>query len=335
MHPHEQPKRAGRAFIFPRWSLGTLEVRRSLNTESSSAVVLHISDAQLNDPEFIKSDDARVAIFLTLPFEHKLARLNWCLQQEDKDSAKENERTLQALVRALLIDLSEEQSALRRSQGPLDEEFLEQKLSNFGRLLKHPTHTQFAVSSYKWTHLIELCAGLQSMASAHFRWWRWWGRHKYLSKHLLAKLRPFTDELFNAYVIDTNQDVAMESGTAQVRINARVALLNQDFRDRYSKERHEKERKVSYDIAIHLHFERPEGMKYPITRDIDAWKKPGDLLWTEAALKQAQEKEEWREAKQEQLRKINEKIRADMLVAEQTKPQTVAVPDAVTVGVPS
>jgi hypothetical protein len=140
-------------------------------------------------------------------------------------------------------------------------------------------------------------------------------------------LRPFFDELFNAYAIDTNQDVAMESGTAQARIKARAEELSQEFGARYTKEKYDHNRRVSYDTAIHLHFERPEGLKFPITRDTDAWKQPEDLLWSEKELQDAQSREQWREAKQEQLRKINEKVRSEMLGTEQAKPQTQAAPD--------
>src|SRR5262249_33706795 len=154
------------------------------------------------------------------------------------------------------------------------------------------------------------------LSEVHLHWWLPFGRQRRISRYLLERLRPLLGSLFDAYALDPDREVAMESKTASDRIRGRIVELQIAFRRRYMAERASPRsgvsrfvRRVSREEAAHLHFERPEGLSYPLTRDIDAWRDPKDRIWSAEELARAQSEEARREAKQEQLRQINEKTR--------------------------
>src|SRR5690606_35509282 len=187
--------------IFKRWFLGHLEVRRSLNLETSTAVVLRATDAQMDTVEFLHGDSMRFALLLSLPFETKLEQLNWLLQTPGELSA-DLQKTGHWLIRAIVVDLAEEQAALRTSRGPLDEKVFEERLSYLVRLRDVPLSTLIDVDSNKWQLLFDLSAGIEGLGRSQKPWWAWFGRHKKVTGFMLECLERFNYETFSRFAID-------------------------------------------------------------------------------------------------------------------------------------
>ena len=310
--PLSDPVKEGHFLFFPRWKLGHVEVRRSLNVETGSATVLHVKSAGLNDPRFIFDFEARFVILLSLPFEDKLDRLDWLLATLPDALDVDRERTARAIVLAIMIDLGEEQSALRRSNAALTDASLRERLSNFERLVERPFHTQISVGSNKWDHLVELCAGIRASAAAHRAWWKPFGRDRRISRYVDERLVLLESRLFDAYAVDPEGDVAMESQTAKARIEGRVKALLVDFRE-LRMEARGTGTKISLGEAARRHFTHPTDLVHPMIRDIDLFLDPAERVLDATELRKAQRAEARREKKQEELRALNARVRASML----------------------
>lgn len=316
-HTHDEAIQDGRSWlVFPRWDLGKIEVRRTLNTESSSVLVLHASGEEINSRDFVLDIKTRYSVLLAMPFEVKLDRLNWLMQVDGELSGHQLE-TARALVAALMTDLSEEQSALSEGAGRLDEERLEQKLSNLGRFVREPLHTAFSASSNKWEILFELAASLIALSKST-RWWRFWGRDRKIAKHTERVVEKWSRELFDKYAIDPDGDVAMSSATAEERVEEQVEALIERFKYMKTKFKRETGLRSTMSTIARDYFEHPKLIEGRVQRDIDVWLDSTNRIWTREELEKAAAREEARNAKQEQLRELNERRRAELL---HTEPQ--------------
>lgn len=338
MHPnrryllveHLEPElvQRGRSWLmFPRWELGKLEVRRTLNLDTSSTLVLHADDARLNDPEFILSERTRYAVLLAMPFEVKLERLNVLLRKSGRLEGHRKQSAM-ALVHAIMTDISEEQSALMLGKGGLDEEQLAQKLSNLGRLTREPLHTNLSFGDTKWDILFELCASLDALAQTT-PWWTLWGRQRAINRYVLAQSNTWRSILFDAYALDPNQDVAMDSDSALVIYSQRTEQLLTRFATRRAMLKSEIGAKLSLAEVARAHFEHPEFMESSLKRDIDEWTDPNERIWTIEQLAQASEAEAKRHQKQEELRELNLKTRNSLLQKAEPEQQMEAAPEVV------
>ena len=320
--------RDGRSWgVFPRWKLGRVQVRRTLNLDTSSTLVLHADDARLNDPAFILSERTRYAVWLAMPFEVKLERLNVLLQQPGRLEGH-RERSAMALVHAIMTDISEEQSALMLGQGSLDEEQLAQKLSNLGRLTREPLHTNLSFGDTKWEILFELCASLDALAQTT-PWWKVWGRQRAINRYVGRQIDAWRSVLFDAYAIDPNEDVAMDSDSAHVIYSQRTQELLEAFEARRARLRRESGVKRSLAQVARAHFEHPSFMGSSLRRDIDEWTDPKERIWTSEELQRAFDAEARRHQKQEQLRALNLKTRVKLLQSAQPEQHMEATPEVV------
>lgn len=324
-HAQDGAKQDGRSWlVFPRWDLGHVEVRRTLNNETSSTLVLHTDTQKLNDPSFILSPQNRYAVFLALPFETKLERLNWLLQGGD---ALEGHRleSAKALVSAIMTDLSEEQSALAAGNYALSPSVLEQKLSNLGRLVREPLHTELGVDAQAWWMLFELCASLEALIEAS-RTWKFWSRDNKIAAYTEAQLKPWLSAIFDAHAVTAQGDVALDSKTAKARYSARRDELVEIFSTKRAELKRSAGLKASEAYVAREHFEHPVVAQGKLLRDIDLWTNHKHRIWTAAELEQARQRELARHQKQEQLRQLNAQRRAQLL--DEPQPQvTLAHPE--------
>ena len=327
-HREPEPVRDGRSWlVFPRWKLGRLEVRRTLNLDTSSTLVLHTDDARLNDPAFILSERTRYAVLLAMPFEVKLERLNVLLQKPGR-LERHRKKSAMALVHAIMTDISEEQSALMLGTRGLDEEQLAQKLSNLGRLTREPLHTNLTFGDTKWDILFELCASLDALANTT-PWWKLWGRQRTINRYVQDQIKAWRSVLFDAYALDPNEDVAMDSDSAHVIYSQRTAELLERFAARRDALKQRSGTKRSLAQIARAHFEHPEFMDASLKRDIDEWTDPNDRIWTADRLASASAAEATRHKKQEELRTLNRQTRATLLQVAQPEQHMQAAPEVV------
>lgn len=311
--PLDAPERDGRFWLFfENWKLGTIEVRRTLNTETSSALVLHTEDARLNDPAFILSDEMRYAVLLALPFESKLEQLDRLLKLGELEG--DHLATAQQLIRALMTDLSEEQAALARGDWPLYDDVMRLKLSNLERLLNTPIFTDFPADSNRWMMLFELYASLDALCEVRNPWWKFWGRERKMKQYIADVLRQIRANFFDAEGVDVQNNVAMSSDVAMQTISPMIEQWSQRFETRRQEFIQHAGMKVSLAYAAQDCFEHPDGLAQEVTRDIDVWADPRKRIWSLEDFQAAQSREAQRQTKQEQLRKINAKTRQTHLV---------------------
>lgn len=152
-------------WFMSKWRIGRLEIRRSLNLESSTAVAVRADERRMDDPSFVDSDVMRYALLLALSFEAKLARLSWLLGRP-RAFDEQQARTGRWLITALLVDLAEEQDSLRRGHGRVDTPLLERRLSYLVRLRGFALAAPRDADEAKWSLLVELCAGIRALASS-------------------------------------------------------------------------------------------------------------------------------------------------------------------------
>jgi hypothetical protein len=330
MHPNRryvivvedcEPEKMGHRFLFfPKWHVGTAAVRRTLNTETSSAVIVRASDKTALSETFIRSSEVRFSIALSLPFEDKLIQLNWLLQRDDFDD--DANITANAFVDAILVDLTEEQVALRNGKGALSDAFITEKLANFGRLLRFPFETHLPVNSPKWERLFQLVAGMHTMARIQKSWWMLWGRNKKITRATLEKMEIFTSDLFGTHALDPEGDVAMDTARASERISAISEGLLSEIKRIHSG--------MTYSPSLRTiganYFQIPPNMTERISRDIDSWLDPKSRVWTPEQLHLVQEAETTREAKQTVLKNVNRNVRAELLVVDKKVPVEATEP---------
>ncbi len=319
---HEQATRDGRRWlIFPRWRVGTLWVRRTLNVETSSAIALSAEPEALNSPEFIMASNTRFAILLALPFESKLRRLDEIMRLASALTPRQHE-TARLLVRAMLVDLSEEQTALSRSRGALDEALLKQRLPNLRRLTEHPLFTTISADDPRWELLVELCAVVWALGKARAPWWRLWGNWRKLGRYVHAQQASIARGWFDGQAVDEAGELAMDSARAQAQIMQRakqtLALWNAQRRAL-----------GLFTLLItaavltleHLHGD------HQVARDIDAWREPEARVWSAQQFEAVQALEHRRREQQADFFARNAKVRELMLAP--TIVQTTAEPEAV------
>ena len=325
-HEEDDAKQDGRSWlVFPRWELGHVEVRRTLNSETSAAIVLQADETVMNARAFILSDRNRYGVLLALPFETKLDRLNWLLQQDGEFEGHEI-ASARMLAMAILTDLSEEQSALSRGSMSLTPSVLEQKLSNLGRLLGEPLHTAIEQGSNKWNPLFELYAGLLALAKTNRPWWKIWGRDRAIAGYVLDQLEKWSSQTFDAYAIAPDGDVAMDSQTAEERASERFAQLDEAITRRRTRVREEVGLKMNQGHAARDFFESPDLVLGYLERDLDVWATPEERVWSARDFQRAREDEAARKRKQDRLRAINEEMRSALLEEEQPR-ETSATPE--------
>ncbi len=200
--PEPNPVPVERALgVIPRYRFGTVEVRRSLDRDRSDAVLVTCDPRSINAPEFIDADLSRLALMMALSFDHKLEFLDHFLRLKSELSPK-LKQTLALLVDALLVDLAEEQAALRRSRYPLTDAVFKERLSYLERLREHPFTKVPAVKSAQWHALVRVVAGLESLAREAVWWWQLWGRQRKISNHILEIARWLRSELFAKQSLD-------------------------------------------------------------------------------------------------------------------------------------
>lgn len=319
----DKPVRDGRSWlVLPRWQVGKLSVRRTLNVETSSAVLLNATPDELNDPTFIFSEDARLAILLALPFESKLDLLNALLQQ-DKALTGMRERTANNLVKAILVDLSEEQTALTRGKGLLeDERKIRDKLTNLHRLLDYPLFTNLPAASPSWGLLIELCATLRALVWARAPWWRHFDRQRRIADYVDEQLDVLEKKTFDDHAVDVSGEVAMSSAVASPRIEARA-------RELWAEAGAKRGELGFFALMLTAMVLIIESLKtqHVIQRDIHTWSGADARVWSAAEFAQVQAEEEARQAQQAEFYERNAAVRADMMAGDAAQQAAEGHPD--------
>jgi hypothetical protein len=194
-------------------------VRRSIDRDRSDAVLVACDPRAINDPTFIHSDLSRLALLLALSFDHKLDLLNHFLRLKP-DLSPKLASTLKLLIEAMLVDLAEEQAALRRAANPLSDEVFKERLSYLDRLRQHPFIQVPPARSPQWTALITLVAGLTSLAKEPLWWWQLFGRQRAVSGHILDVTRWLRSELFEKQAIDAQGDTTATLDQIDAAIHA-------------------------------------------------------------------------------------------------------------------
>ncbi|PKN54086.1 MAG: hypothetical protein CVU56_28440, partial [Deltaproteobacteria bacterium HGW-Deltaproteobacteria-14] len=326
-----EPEPAGRTWWgFRRWRLGHADVRRTLNAETSSGLLLVTDPARINDPAFIASPQVRFALLLALAFEKKLERLAWLLHGT-ADLDADGELTLALLVKAVMVDLAEEQAALRTGAGPLDDAVASDKLANLGRLLRFPLDPALALGSNKWPHLARLCAAIERLAKSQRAWWMLWGRNRRLTRYVLDKLRLLRSDWFDAQAFDAAGELTVDGQIAGEAIAAEDEALSAAIKTRRADLR-ERGEKLSYRIAARSLFTSPDDVGFEVLRrDIDAWTSPSDRVWTRAELAAAATREATRQVKRDALERLNAEARAALWAGREddaaTAPARAAAPE--------
>lgn len=314
--PPEGPRRAGRSLgLLPRWQLGELEVRRSLNLEVNNAVTLRIEGDALSRPdvaELVNSEDHRFALLLALRFDAKLDLLNAILQREGELDPQRLD-TAQLLVRAMLVDLAEEQAALRSATGSFDDAMIEERLSHLVRLRDCPLSTGLTADSNKWEVLFALSAGLEALARSQRAWWALWGKQKRCTDFTLRALEKFNYETYSRFVIDTEGDVAMGMERARAAIAPKVEALLSQLRKGLSWFA----RWIAHGRARRhalVRFQHPPPIGRTVFREIDSWRDALERVWSEERFAEACAAENERRTRQAELRALNASDRSEMLV---------------------
>ena len=321
-----EPERAGRTWWgFRRWRLGDADVRRTLNAETSSGLLLVSDPARINDPAYIASPQVRFALLLALAFEKKLERLAWLLHGT-ADLDADGELTLALLVKALMVDLAEEQAALRTGRGPLDDAVATDKLANLGRLLRFPLDPALALGSNKWPHLARLCAAIARFAKSQRAWWMLWGRNRRLTRYVHEKLRLLRSDWFDAQAFDDAGELTVDGQIAAEAIAAEDEALDTAIRARRTELR-ERGQRVRYRGAAESLFTSPDDVGFEVLhRDIDAWTTPSARIWTRTQLAAASAQEATRQAKRDALQRLNAEARAALWAGREDAVASAAAP---------
>ncbi|MCA9662908.1 MAG: hypothetical protein KC486_31500, partial [Myxococcales bacterium] len=316
-HPHRrylvihhggEPELVGRRLgILKRWALGHLEVRRSLNLETSAAVFVRADEAAMDDPAFVTSEVVRYGLLLALPFETKLERLAALISRAAPLSEGQRQTGL-LLVAVLLVDLSEEQAALRRAEGRLDDGMLERRLSYLAYLRGFPFAVPSTDDPAKHGILVELCAGLEVLARSQRSRLTWLGRQAKISRHLAACARELEDHLFADYGGSSERLDEMRA-RIDARRDARLAELSRGASGlmrlvwtAYLQE------------SVLEQMQRPTPVAFEVEREIDVWRIPTERVWPSSALDHAQVHERRRQRTQAALAAAHASDREAMLV---------------------
>lgn len=323
--PHDVPKKVGHSWWFglPIYELGSVEVRRTLDDDRAFSVVQPANAQQVDSAAFIESAKNRFAIALALPFSEKLASLDRVLNRGTVASDLDEHQfaTAQCLVRAILIDLIEEQEALQKRRARLTDDVLERNLVALERLVKAPLRTAFGAKSNRYLPLIDLWAGLSAYLESHNRWWRLFGRKRKIRAHTEDKLEQFAMRAFNEGAIDDAGGTTMESETARAEMEKRREVLL-GLVDSYRETIDPKTERARKDAAAGFLF-RQYLRDGDVTRDMDVFQNANARLWSESDLLRAQAREKRREDAQQALRARNAAERTALLLAPHAKGRAV------------
>lgn len=324
--PHDVPKKVGHSWWFglPIYELGNVEVRRTLDDDRAFSVVQPANAEEVDSAVFIESAKNRFAIALALPFTEKLASLDRVLNRGSvaSDLDEHQYATAQCLVRAILIDLIEEQEALQKRRARLTDDVLEHNLVALERLVKAPLRTAFGAKSNRYLPLFDLWAGFSAYLESQKRWWRLFGRKRKIRSHSEDKLEQFAMRAFNEGAVDDAGGTTMESETARVEMEKRreeLLGLIEGYRETLDPKT-AKPRKDAAAGFVFRQYLRDGG----VTRDMDVFQDVTARLWSESDLLRAQAREQRREQAQQALRARNAAERTALLLAPDAKGRAVA-----------
>jgi len=278
-HPElDRPPVGRRWLLWRRYRLGRAEVRRTLDIDTSSAVLLAATDKELSDPAYLTGPEVRYVVLLSLPFVDKVQRLFSFF-------ARGRLETAALCARAILVDIAEEQTALRRGEVALTDAVLAERLAGLDELGRGDWP---AVDADGKRVLADLIGGVRALAGLEKAWWMWWGRNRRITAHMRAR----ADVLQATWAVDPEQVAAAEE-----RHRARV---RQHFHA------------MSRRLAARRYFEQPPELHGHVTRDIDVWLSPEARVWSAADLASARAAEAGRAAKQARLFAENRAAREAM-----------------------
>jgi len=308
IHHGTTPEYLGRSYgLLARWSCGHLEVRRSLNLETSAAVFVPADDASMDDPAFVTSDVVHYALLLALPFAAKVERLAALIARSATLSA-EQRSTGRWLVIVLFVDLSEEQSALRRAQGRADESMLERRLSYLTYLRGFPFSAPKGDDPAKHELLVELCAGLEVLARSQRSRFSWFGKQAKISRYFTECVHELERYLFTDYggsdevLRSMRERIDARRDEALTKLGEEVGFFARLFRS------------AAYQARALYTMQRPADVSEQVQREIDVWREPAERVWPSSALDRAQLTEHHRQRTQKALAAAYSIDRETMLV---------------------
>ncbi|HFE45741.1 MAG TPA: hypothetical protein ENJ18_09675 [Nannocystis exedens] len=282
IHHGGSPEVVGRRFgILKRWALGHLEIRRSLNLETSAAIFVRADEAAMDDPALVASELVHYGLLLALPFETKLTRLAAQISQLAPLSG-EQRALANLLVAVILVDLSAEQAALRRTKGRIDDGMLERRLSYLAYLRSFPFSTPNSDDPAKSTILVELCAGLRVLACSQRSRLTWFGRQAKVSHYLSACAHELEGHLFANYgssgehLDEMRQRIDARCKTRLADISAGSSGFSRLFWTAFLQE------------SVLQEMQRPTPVASLAEREIDIWRLPSERVWPSSALDRAQ-----------------------------------------------
>lgn len=278
-HPTLDREALSRRWLFwRRWRVGRAEVRRTLDIDTSSAVLLAARDEELSDPAFVGGREVRYAVLLSLPFVDKVQRLFSCF-------SRDRDETAMLCVRAILVDIAEEQTALRRGDIELSDAVLTERLAGLDELGRGDWPD---VDDGAKRVLAILIGGIRALAGLEKAWWMWWGRNKHISAYMRARC----ELLAASWGVDpryVDEAERLERG--------RVWHVRPSLPRRF---------------AARRYFEQPPELHTRVTRDIDVWLSADARIWGVGDLASARAAEAGRAAKQARLYAENLASRAAM-----------------------
>ncbi len=136
-----------------RWNIGKLSVQQTVDASHASAVANGVTDKELHTSGWARGEDNHVGLFLSLTFDQKLKLLHSILEREvaivDKkiwdntviDEPRISNEMAEALIDSIVINLAEEQKALRKSRWNLS--LSKQEVREKMRLLEQLSKFEF------------------------------------------------------------------------------------------------------------------------------------------------------------------------------------------------
>ncbi|MBI4425653.1 MAG: hypothetical protein HY554_18120 [Elusimicrobia bacterium] len=295
------------------WTLGVVEFRRTLDrtadANAGNAVAVAASAERMHAPGFARSRELLQAFFLALPFEQKLRALGALFRRGSGGRAKGmqgQERLVagEALADAILVDLANEQAALReeRGRGGLSRGAVRERLKNLRRLTGSQAlpFTRPDPKSEEGALLLRLAAGLWSLQKSQrlirdyflsfLCPWTWGRRNWRVSALTATYVSRWVDSLFPK----------AEAGRGDARTLAWTRIRDAAGRDRLAAKALAKARKISRRLAAMLLALKPQEQ---VTTDAELMLGREARLLPEENLKEAQARRASRQARKEALEK--------------------------------
>ncbi|MFA7483553.1 MAG: hypothetical protein WC314_23825 [Vulcanimicrobiota bacterium] len=142
---------------------GLLEVRRLTDHDARSVVTRQVYRETGRQSSFLHSSENLLGLFSSLDMDDKIALVQKMQGQPD--------HVLEALADAVLLDLSEEQLDLRRSEVRLGKKKMREALNRTVEFCQHDFGRAVAHESGLGKVLIRVAAGLEFLADRHLAWW--------------------------------------------------------------------------------------------------------------------------------------------------------------------